>query len=180
MMEKKMSRQTKTALALVVLAGGLFATAVLAEKGPGGMGDHDGMGGMGGMGAGRGAMLLQEFDTIDADKDGKITAAEIEAHRLARFAAADTNSDGVLSADELSAFQMAQMAERMAEHTTRMLQWMDTDGDGALSATEMPGGEAPGRLARLDTDGDGAISKAEAEAAGEGRMKKHRKGMMHD
>jgi hypothetical protein len=57
---------------------------------------------------------------------------------------------------------------------------MDTDGDGSLSATEMPGGEGAEHLARLDTDGDGAISKAEAEAMGEGRHKKHRKGMMED
>jgi hypothetical protein len=177
-MEKMMDRSTKTAAALLALAGGLFASAAIAEMGPGGMG---GMGGPGGHGD-RGAMFMQEFDLIDADKDGKITAAELAAHRQARFTAADTDANGSLNAEELTAFHVAQMAEKMAERTAKMLQWMDTNGDGGLSVDEMPDGPSPRHLARLDADGDGAISKAEAEAAVEhmGDRKKHRKGMNHD
>ena len=169
----KMDRSTKTAAALLALAGGLFATAAIADMRPGEMGGH----------GDRGAMLLEQFDTIDADKDGKITAAELAAHRQARFDAADADKNGSLSAGELTAMHVAEMAERMADRTARMLQWMDTNGDGGLSADELPDGPDPQRLARLDTDGDGAISKAEAEAAmermaemGEGHCKHHRKG----
>lgn len=165
-----MERSTKSAAALLALAGALFATAAVADMGPGGKGGHEG----------RGAMLIQQFDEIDADKDGKITAAELAAHRQARFTAADTNSDGSLNAEELTAFHTAQMAERMAERTGRMMQWMDANGDGALSVDEMPDGPSPERMARIDIDGDGAISREEAQAAGErmaGQMQKHRKGM---
>ena len=171
-----MDRSTKTAAALLALAGGLFASAALAEMGPGGMGAPGGPGG-------RGAMFIEEFDTIDADKDGKITAAEIAAYRQARFTAADTDANGSLNAEELTAFHVAQMAEKMAERTVKMLQWMDTNGDGGLSVDEMPEGGSPRQLARLDADGDGVISKAEAEAAVErmgDRTRKHRKGMDHD
>ena len=174
-----MDRSTKTAAALLALAGGLFASAAIAEMGPGGMGGMEGPGGPGD----RGAMFLEEFDLIDADKDGKITAAELAARREARFAAADTDANGSLNAEELTAFHVAQMAEKMAERTTKMLQWMDTNGDGGLSADEMPEGPSPRHLARLDADGDGAISKAEAEAAVErmgDRTRKHRKGMEQD
>ena len=79
-----MKMTTRTTLAVVAAAGAVAATAAFAEMGPGGM-----MGGHGGMGGG--AMLLQEFDTLDADKDGKVTPAEIAAQRQARFAAADAN-----------------------------------------------------------------------------------------
>lgn len=178
-----MQKSTKTALAILSVAGALFATATLAQMGPGeGMGQGMG-GGMGeGMGDGMrgGQMLMDQFDLIDADKDGKITAAELAAHRQARFTAADANADGKLDADELTAFHTAQMAERMATRTGRMMQWLDANGDGALSADEMPDGPSAERLARLDADGDGAISKAEAQAAMErmGEHRKHRKGMM--
>lgn len=164
-----MQKSTKTALVILSVTGALFATATLADMGPGrGM-----KGGMGGM---DGGMLMEQFDVIDADKDGKITPAELAAHREARIAAADANGDGKLDAEELTAFHTAQMAERMAARTNRMMQWMDANGDGGLSADEMPGGLAADRLARLDTDGDGAISKEEAQAAGK-RMGKYRKGM---
>jgi Ca2+-binding EF-hand superfamily protein len=178
-MEKMMDRSTKTAVALLALAGGLFASVAIAEMAPG---DMEGMGGPGGHGE-RGAMFMEQFDLIDADKDGKITAAELAAHRQARFATADTNADGALNAEELTAFQVSQMAEKIAKRSERMLQWMDANGDGGLSADEMPDGPSPERLARLDADGDGAITKAEAETAMQrmgDRTKKHRKGMNHD
>jgi hypothetical protein len=171
-MEKRMSHPTKTAVAAIALLGAVITTAALAEKGHGG---PEGMGG-------RGAMLLEEFDTIDADKDGKITAAEFAAHRKARFAAADTDTDGLLTAEEMTAYHMAQMAARMQERTAKMFQWMDTNGDGGLSVDEMPDGPSPMHLARLDADGDGAISKAEAEAARDhfGRRGKKHHGDMAD
>ena len=145
-----MDRSTKTAAALLALAGGLFASAAIAEMGPGDMGGMQGHGD-------RGAMFMQQFDLIDADKDGKITAAELAAHRLARFTAADTNAAGALNAEELTATHVAEMTAKMARRTER--------------------------LARLDADADGAISKAEAEAAMQhmgDRTRKHRKGMDHD
>jgi hypothetical protein len=45
--------------------------------------------------------LEQRFDKLDADKDGKVTAAEFEAPALARFDRRDTDKTGALSIDDL-------------------------------------------------------------------------------
>ena len=147
-----MSTPMKSAVAALALVGAVFTSAALAEKGPGGP-------------EGRGAMLLEKFDAIDTDKDGKLSLAEMEAHRKAEFASADTNADGALSAEELSARQMARFNETLADRTARMIDSNDNDGNGSLTQDEI--GEGPGErhFARIDTDNDGAISKEEAEAA---------------
>ena len=160
-----MSAPKKSAIAALAVIGALMGSAALAEKG--GMG----MGGMGGPGEGRGEMLTEMFDTIDADKDGKLSYAELEAHRKAEFDAADTNKDGVLSADELSARALARFQEKLAERTQSMLDTMDNDGNGSLSEAEM--GEGPGmrNFARIDADNDGFVTKEEIQAG----MQHHKK-----
>lgn len=170
-----MSAPKKSAIVTLAVLGALMGTAALAEKGGMGMG-----GGMGKGGEGRGAMLTQMFDAIDADSDGKVTLEELQAHRKAEFAAADTNGDGALSPDELSAHQLARMQARMAERTQAMLDNMDNDGNGMLSEDEMGQGPGERHFARLDTDNDGAISKAEAEAALQHRRKRGHGGGMGD
>jgi EF hand len=154
-----------TAVGVLALLGAALGSAAMADRG---------MMGMGG-GEGRGAMMLDQFDAIDADKDGKITQDEIAAHRAAEFAAADTNADGALSADELQAQMLARM---LARHSARMIENMDDDGNGALSLAEMDAGPMADRFARIDSDNDGAISKAEAEAMVE-KMGKRREGRRH-
>jgi Ca2+-binding EF-hand superfamily protein len=144
---------------MAALFAATLTTAAWAEKGPGGM-------------------LLERFDSIDADKDGKITPAEMDAHRLAEFAAADTNSDGLLSTEELTQKTLARMAEMAAERTTKMIAQLDTNDDGSLSAEEMDERVRDRHFARVDRDDDGAISKAEAAEALEHfaqRRKRHGK-----
>ena len=46
--------------------------------------------------------LEQRFDKLDANKDGKVTAAEFEAPALARFDRRDTGKTGALSIDDLT------------------------------------------------------------------------------
>lgn len=107
----------------------------------------------------RAEYMEMRFQQMDADKDGKITAAEIESFHAARFAAADANGDGKLSLDEMNAARAEQRQERFG----RMIAKLDKDGDGQLSAEEMPmRGE---RMMKLDTDGDGAVSLEEMKAA---------------
>lgn len=117
-------------------------------------------------GAGMGqAMMLHRFDEIDADKDGKVTAAEMAAFRSARFAAADADGNGSLSADELIAVREQDRAAREAVRAQRMLVRLDADGDGLISAEEFTARGQQGKgFARADADGDGAVSKAEAQA----------------
>ncbi|MDP3195018.1 EF-hand domain-containing protein [Tabrizicola sp.] len=164
-----MSASKKTVFVTLALTGALIGSVALAQ--------NKGMGG--GMGVeGRGAMLTEMFDAIDADSDGKVTLAELEAHRKAEFAAADTNGDGALSPEELSAHQMARIQARMAERTQAMIDNMDNDGNGSLSEDEMGQGPGERHFARLDTDNDGAISKAEAEEARQHRGKRGHGGGM--
>ena len=157
-----MSAPKKSAIAAIAVIGALLGTAALAQKGEMGMG---------GPGEGRGAMLTEMFDTMDADKDGKLTYAEMEAHRKVEFAAADTNGDGVLSPEELSARALARFQEKLGERTQGMLDTMDNDGNGSLSEAEM--GEGPGmrNFARIDADNDGFVTKEEIQAG----MKHHKK-----
>jgi hypothetical protein len=159
-----MTASKKTAVAVLALLGVALGTTAFAERGMGG-------------GEGRGAMMLDQFDAIDADKDGKITQEEIAAHRAAEFAAADTNADGALSAEELQAHMLQQM---MSRQSARMINNLDDDGDGSLSVEEMGEGPVADHFARIDTDNDGAISKEEAEelAMHMGERGKHRRGMM--
>lgn len=110
-----------------------------------------------------------DFATVDADKDGKITQAELDAYAKARFDAADTDGSGGLSADEMAAHSEAQRAERAEQMRAMMIQRMDANGDGVVSFEEMQARmDAAPRdrmFLRLDTDKDGALSEAELQAA---------------
>ena len=128
----------------------------------------------------RGDRERPTFETLDTDGDGTVTVAEFQARGAAHFGEADTNGDGVLSAEELTAAATARAAERAVENVTKMIEWRDTDGDGALSQAEMAGNNGQRMFDRLDADGDGAISAEEFEQAsnergrgGEGRGGKH-------
>lgn len=121
----------------------------------------------------RGAEMM--FDAFDTDGDGKITAAEIEAARAARFAEADTDGDGFLSPDEIAAeadrMREERRAERRAARQAEMIRRLDTNEDGKLSAEEMaqagPGTAMFDRMVeRLDADDDGALSREEVAEAG--------------
>jgi Ca2+-binding EF-hand superfamily protein len=152
------------ALAAMVLAG--LSTAAMADRGDrAGRGDG-------------GPFALFDFATVDADKDGKITRAEIEAHRAGRVAAVDSDNDGKLSAAELKAQAMERAGLRADRMVARMIERHDSDGDGLISAAELAAGPMPvDMFDRVDRDGDGAISVEEAEAARKHmakRMGKHR------
>ena len=112
------------ALAAVVLAG--LSTAVLADWG----GDRMGF---------EGPIPRFDFAAIDADQDGKVTRAELDAWRTARLTEADTDKDGKLSPAELKAQVMARVAERADDMAARMVTRMDRDGDGLIAAAERAG-----------------------------------------
>lgn len=166
-----MTVQKKSAVAALALVGAVlvsgFATGAMAQ-----MGQGDGE---------NGPRLAEMFAAIDADSDGKVTQAELAAHRAAMFAAFDANGDGTLNSEELAARQLARFTESLPDRTARMLERQDDNGDGSLSVDEMGEGPMENRFARIDTDNDGAISQAEAEAVAEGfgeRRGKHKHGMM--
>lgn len=165
-----MKLSKRSALIASILGAAGLATVAFAEMGPGaGMGGED-----------HGPRLLEMFDEIDTDKDGKLSLAELEAHRAAEFAAADANGDGSLDADELSARMLARIQEKMAERIQHMIDNRDNDGNGLISAAEMGEGPAENHFARIDSDNDGMISKEEAETALEHRKKRRHGWGEHD
>lgn len=153
-----------SAMTLAAMLGAGLSTAAVAGRG-------DDMG------------VLQDlnFETLDVDKDGNVTRAEMAAAAAARIRAADTNADGKLSAGELAAMQLKAMTDRVARRAAKMIEKLDTDGDKMLSDVELAAGNGRADMfARVDTDNDGAISKVEAEAErermkdrGHGRVGKH-------
>lgn len=112
-----------------------------------------------------------EFEALDTNADGQITMEEMQNRGAARLAQADTDGDGFLSLSEIE----TAAAERVSAHAARMLERLDANSDGKLSAEEMQKpGRADRRFNRVDADGDGAITKAEfdaARAAGKGARK---------
>jgi len=145
---RKTTALNSLTLAALLAAG--VSTAVLAQEPPPGP-------------PGEPEMFL--FDQMDADKDGKVTQAEVDAFKAARFAEADADKDGKLSAAELAAMREKAEAARKEAMATKMISRIDADGESMLSLEEMNAGPRPkSMIERLDTDGDGAVSKAEAEA----------------
>lgn len=104
-----------------------------------------------------------EFSDLDANADGQLTAAELDAHAAARFAEADTNGDGVLNAEELAARSDREVSERMEKRIAKMIEKMDANDDGGLSLDEMQRRDSAEMIAKLDTNEDGTVSAEEFE-----------------
>lgn len=113
--------------------------------------------------------------SMDVNKDGIVTREEAKAYpRLsADFDAADANKDGQLDAAEMNAHRERMRVEMRAKADER---WKaaDTDGDGALSRAEaeasMP--HMAQRFETFDADRDGKVSRDEMHNF---RMKKKKK-----
>lgn len=183
-----MNRSTRIALVGIMLAGAASVASVNMVLARGGA---DGM---------RGGPMKIDFSAVDADGNGLVTLAELQAHGTASFAAADVDGSGGLDAAELAARISAGIAERQAARAAasegsgeaprgrragpdeKRIGWMvegmirhkDKDGDNVLSMAELQPDAA--RLERLidklDTDDDNAISLAEFEAAEKGRWQR--------
>ncbi len=112
-----------------------------------------------------------DFATLDANGDGQITAAEIEAQKATRFAEMDTDGNGEISLEEFSAKGSGKSGDHADRHA-RFFALLDADNSGGLTQAEIESRRNIDRsqmmLAMLDTNGDGQISQEEFEA-GKGR-----------
>lgn len=115
-------------------------------------GRHDRSGGR----HGGGAMMQQILNQADADGDGALAQAEIDAFRTAQVGSADTSGDGALAIEEFETLYNAFTRDRMVD----AFQNLDSDGDGVISADEIDA-RVGGLVERMDRDGDGAISPAD-------------------
>ena len=157
------SRKYGRYLAGVLVAGAipLAIGAAFAADGP-----HRAAGPHGGM--------SPMFSQMDADKDGKITRAEIEAHHKARAAEIDADKDGKVTAAELRTWMDKQREKRLGERLAQL----DRDGDGAVSVQEFEDGGV-WRAARMDRNGDGVIDGGDRQRTGHGHHGQHDHGGHH-
>jgi Ca2+-binding EF-hand superfamily protein len=119
--------------------------------------------------------LAEKFDTVDANKDGRLDKSEFAAHHEAhhadkkargeeRWKAADTDGNGSLSLAEAQA-SSSWVGERFDK--------LDTDKSGSLTREEMHAARKHGheqmrehaveRFKAADANGDGGIDLAEAQ-----------------
>ena len=101
----------------------------------------------------------------DANQDGTITRAEMEAGLRKEFDAADTNHDGRLDADEVAAVN----AQRWSEDKSAASTIVDWNQDGYVDFNEFAA-TTRSLFAEIDRNGDGQLSPDELKAY-EGRKK---------
>ena len=137
----------KTIAILTTLALGAAATIAIADPGS----DRPG----------RGAML-ERLKAADTNADGMLSRAEAAAlPRIAEnFDAIDANKDGQITMEELRAFH----AKRHGEHAGGFMKRLDTDGDGKISKAEALAAAAA-RFDAADANKDGFLTPDEMKAA---------------
>jgi uncharacterized hydrophobic protein (TIGR00271 family) len=144
---------TMTKLKSIVVAAIFGLAAPATAFAGGGKGDH--------------AAKWQEKDT---DGDGKISASEHDAAAKKKFETMDSNKDSRVTAEEMTAVHAGKKAKAGDMSAADKIKAMDKDGDGALTAEEHATA-ARDKFGALDGDKDGFLSKAEFEA-GHKMMKK--------
>jgi Ca2+-binding EF-hand superfamily protein len=125
---------------------------------------------MWGKGHGGGMMGREMMERYDADKDGKITQAEIDKNRADWLAEFDADKNGTLSLDEFRNLWQKARNEQMV----REFQFFDRDGSGQVTLDEYKGPLAD-IVKERDRNGDGALSRDDRPQRGE-RMKGWRHG----
>lgn len=144
--ETEMKRTITIALAFLTLAGAVGGVAYARDGGGGKR--HGGE---------RAGAMMPSLDLADADKNGEITLEEFTKVATERFTSADADKNGQLTVAEVSAEIQKMRNERMA---TRMIERLDGNGDGTLSAEEAQNGQKK-IFALLDKNDDGKIAANE-------------------
>ena len=135
-------------LAVCTLAA---SPSALADK-PGGGADH-------------------QFQMMDTDGDGKISAEEHAAGAKKMFDMMDADKDGKVTAKEMEAAHhqvTGTEAKKSDMSAADKIKMIDTNGDGVISADEHTAGSKK-MFDMMDTNKDGFLSKAEL-AAGHAKM----------
>lgn len=151
--------KTRIALAAVV-TGGILAGAVAANAlSPMAAGPFVSEAGFThahwrGPGRGPAGMMMPILREADANDDGAITQAEIDAWVDSKVAAADADGDGNLSLAEFEAVWLSVTRPRMVD----AFQALDEDGDATVTAAEVDE-RVGGIVARMDRNDDGQLDR---------------------
>lgn len=148
-----MRKSTKLALAFMAVAG-VAGGSAFAE---GGKGKHHGQ---------RGDSMMR-FERIDLDSSGDITFEEFAAAMQKRIGTADADKDGKITVAEIADEIQRMRAERMAEQIVKRF---DADGDGTLTLVEIESRQKK-MFALIDRNDDGKIE--ETEMSQRGRKGRH-------
>ena len=147
------------------------AVAVLAIGGVAGLASAH-MGGKGWGGHGPGMMGQQMMERYDADKDGKLTQAEIDQNRTQWHGEFDADKNASLSLDEFRALWLKARGEMIV----REFQFFDADGNGQVTLEEYRQ-PLSGMVAMRDRNGDGVLSQEDRGRRGMGHRWRHGDGM---
>jgi Ca2+-binding EF-hand superfamily protein len=102
------------------------------------------------------------FDSADTDHDGRISRAEFQAARLARFTELDRNGDGVISREDFS--RILAFRPQAAPRIDALIAECDLNHDGKVTREEMA--RAPARVFDMaDANHDGFVDQSELAAA---------------
>ena len=143
---------------LAVAAAVLLAGCAGHRPGPEG-----GPGGPGGRHEEEWHAPVQILLRFDANHDGSVTRAEMEAGLKAEFAAADANHDGVLELDEVRAVNN----KRWSEDQSAASPLVDWNHDGVVDFDEFAA-TARSLFDQMDANGDGVLSPKELKPRGSG------------
>lgn len=152
------------AAALLTLGG--LAGLAQADMEAGAGGGRCAMGA--GYGRGHGVMGQQLMERYDANKDGKVTQAEIDQNRQQWLTDADADKNGTLSLDEFRQLWTKSRNEMMV----REFQFFDRDGNGQVTIEEYKGPMA-NVVTDRDQNDDGSLGADDRPGPGEGRGWRH-------
>lgn len=134
--------------ALVLALAGVGAAQASGDRGFG----HGGH-------RGHGADAQKQADT---NGDGIVTVAEVQAKILQRAIGIDANKDGNISVAEMDAHREQMRAERRAARLAKL----DADNNGSISVEEYAAAKSE-RVAKRDRNGDGVIDSNDRRGRGE-------------
>jgi Ca2+-binding EF-hand superfamily protein len=116
----------------------------------------------------------KEFAMMDANKDGKLSAAEHAAGAQSMFEQMDANRDGKVTAAEMTAAHHAVTGKHAGKSdmsAADKIKVVDSDGDGILTADEHAKA-SDSMFAKMDSNKDGFLSKKELAAGHAAMLKK--------
>ena len=111
-----------------------------------------------------------KFKSMDTDGDGQISSAEHAAGVTRMFGEMDANKDGFVTADEMDAMHGKSGMHDMDMKSSDKIGRMDKDGDGKMSSAEHDSGAAE-MFTKMDANKDGMLSQSEMSSA-HGKMMK--------